>query len=393
MPRASPTPLRDPQARDHGRVTFVELFFDLVFVFAITQLSHSLVAHLDLAGALQTMLLLLAVWWVWIFTCWVTNWLDPGRSSVRVMLFALMLAGLVMSSAIPEAFGDQGPVFACAYVFMQVARSIFTAVAVRRHHDAHFRGFRRITVWMLASAVFWIWGGWSGSDDRFALWLIALGIEYLGPWAYFAVPGLGRSSTAEWRVDGHHMAERCALFVIIALGESILITGATAAELPASPGALSGFVVAFLGSVAMWWIYFNIGAERGSHHLVASSDPGRMARYAYTYLHALIAGGIVVCAVADELVIAHPGGPVHLDAAIAIICGPALYLTGNMLFKRTTASHLPLSHLIGLGLLAALIPVVPVVTPLILGAMTTAILIVVAVWETVSLGGPPRRSH
>jgi low temperature requirement protein LtrA len=390
MPRASPTPLRDPQAHDHGRVTFVELFFDLVFVFAITQLSHSLAAHLDLAGALHTALLLLAVWWVWIFTCWVTNWLDPGRPSVRVMLFALMLAGLVMSSAIPEAFGDQGRVFACAYVFMQVARSLFMVLMVRGHHEVHFRGFQRITVWMLASAIFWIWGGWSEGNDRFALWLIALGVEYLGPWAYFAVPGLGRSTTAEWQVDGHHMAERCALFVIIALGESILITGATAAELPISLATTAGFVVAFLGSVAMWWIYFNIGAERGSHHLVASSDSGRMARYAYTYLHVLIAGGIVVCAVADELVIAHPGGRVHLDVAIVIIGGPALYLLGNMLFKRTTASHLPLSHLVGLGLLAALVASVPLMTPLALGAATTAILLLVAVWETVSLGGSKR---
>src|SRR5499426_2596352 len=114
---------RARSAHGHHRVTFVELFFDLVFVFAVTQLSHGLLAHLTPLGALQTGLLMLAVWWAWIDTAWITNWLDPEKPAVRLMLFALMLAGLVLSSSIPRAFEDRGLTFAFAYVVLQVGRA------------------------------------------------------------------------------------------------------------------------------------------------------------------------------------------------------------------------------------------------------------------------------
>jgi low temperature requirement protein LtrA len=187
------------------------------------------------------------------------------------------------------------------------------------------------------------------------------------------------------------MAERCALFVIIALGESILVTGATAASHPATAANVGAFLVAFLGTVAMWWIYFNIGAERGSRAFAGSADPGRIARAVYTYFHIPIVAGIVVCAVADELVIAHPGGHVETAAAVAVIGGPALYLVGNLLFKRASAKYYPLSHLAGLGLLAVLVPLYTLMPPLALGAATTAVLVVVAVWETRSLRSQAHR--
>jgi low temperature requirement protein LtrA len=132
----------------------------------------------------------------------------------------------------------------------------------------------------------------------------------------------------------------------------------------------------------MWWIYFNIGAERGSRQISGSSDPGRIGRAVYTYFHIPIVAGIVVCAVGDEITITHPDGHVYLAQAWALLGGPALYLIGNVFFKRASAKHYPLSHLVGLGLLAALAPVAIRLTPLALGAATTAILILVAVWET-----------
>jgi low temperature requirement protein LtrA len=380
------------RSRDgHTRVTYVELFFDLVFVFAVTQLSHSLLEHLTLGGAAQTLFLLLAVWWVWMYTCWFTNWLDPDRPAVRTMMFALMLAGLVLSASIPHAFDSRGLVFAGAYVFMQLARTFFTLAAMRGRDDRNFRNFRRIVCWLLLSAVFWIAGGLADGYGRAALWIAALAIEYVGPVVGFVVPGLGRSTTADWRVDGAHMAERCALFVIIALGESILVTGATAVSLPATLANACAFAVAFLGSVAMWWIYFNIGAERGSREFAAASDPGRIGRAVYTYFHIPIVAGIVVCAVADELVIAHPDGHVEPAAAVVLLGGPALYLLGNLFFKRASAKNYPLSHLVGLALLAVLAPFYALLPLLALGSATTAVLIVVAVWETRSLRSQARR--
>jgi len=371
------------RSRDtHARVTNVELFFDLVFVFAVTQLSHALLEHRDLVGALQVGFLLLAVWWVWVYTCWFTNWIDPDKPSVRMLLFALMLAGLNLSAAIPNAFGHEGLLFAIAYVFIQLVRTGFMVHAVRGHDRVNYLNFLRIFVWLAVAGVLWIAGGVVGGFERVVLWVVALSLEIGGPIVGFFVPGIGRSNTSDWNVDGAHMAERCSLFVIIGLGESILVTGATAASLPATTSAVCAFIVAFLGSVAMWWIYFNIGAERGSHHIAHSDDPGRMARAVYTYFHIPIIAGIVVCAVADEITIAHPGGHMELADAIVLLGGPAMYLLGNVYFKRASAKYYPLSHLVGLGAFVAVAPFALWMTPLMLGTATTAILIAVAVWET-----------
>jgi low temperature requirement protein LtrA len=378
--------LRPRQNRDSGRVTMVELFFDLVFAFAVTQLSHHLLGHLDWLGAAQTALLLFSVWWVWVYTSWVTNWLDPERTPVRLCLFALMLAGLVLSVSIPEAFTERRFAYIGAYVSMQVGRTLFFLWAVRHESLPMRRNFQRILIWLTTSGSLWVIGAFLEGQARFACWAVGLLIEVVGPAMYFRVPGLGRSTTADWDVDGGHLAERCAAFVIIALGESLLVTGATFAEAGWNTTTIASFVVAFLGSVAMWWVYFDSGAERASHRIAHSDDPGRIARLAYTYIHVLIVGGIIVCAVADEISLVHPG---HADdAAIAVILGgPALYLAGNALFKWVTNDRWrpPLSHLIGLALLLAAIPFAHALSTLALAALTTAILMLVAVWETVAL--------
>jgi len=376
--------LRRHAPHDHARVTYVELFFDLVFVFAVTQLSHALLAHLTALGLLQAMLLMMAVWWVWIFTSWVTNWLDPDRTPVRLMLFALMLAGLLLSTSIPQAFGSRGLAFAGAYVFMQVGRCLFVLWALRADSPGNYRNFLRITAWLALSGVFWIAGGLAGDEWRLGLWLTALAIEYVSPSAGFWTPGLGRSTTTDWQISGAHMAERCALFIIIALGESVLVTGAKFAGLPWTATTVAAFLVAFLGSVAMWWIYFNIGAERASRNIAASGDPGRVARFSYTYLHLPLVAGIILAAVGDELVLAHPTGHTDARTSAVLLGAPAVYLLGNLMFKRATADSPAVSHMIGLALLAALIPASPALEPLAFSAATTAVLVLVAAWETVA---------
>ena len=379
------TLLRD-RKEHHAKVSPVELFFDLVFVFAVTQLSHALLAHFTLLGAVQSAMLFLGVWWAWIFTTWVTNWLKPERTPVRLLLFALMAAGLFMSMAIPHAFGERGIVFAVAYVTIQVGRSIFMLFAFRGHSPQNVLNFQRITLWLAASAVFWIAGGLSAGSERMFLWGTALSLEYLGPAIGFFVPGLNRSRTRDWDVEGHHLAERCGLFIIIALGESILITGATFAETTWETSTVAAMAAALCGSIAMWWLYFNIGAERAAARIGASDDPGQLGRLVYTYVHLLIVGGIIVSAAADELVLAHPDGHVAFSTAAAVIGGPAVFLAGNLLFKRATHRFWPLSHLGGLAMLAGLGWLTPSLTPVILALSTSAVLIVVAIWETRSLG-------
>ncbi len=374
---------RARKGHEHNRVTYIELFFDLVFVFAITQLSHSLLEHLTPLGAVQTALLFLAVWWVWIYTCWITNWLEPDRTPVRLMLLVLMLGGLMLSTSLPRAFEDRGLAFAGAYVFMQVGRSLFVMWALRGHNESNYRNFKRITTWLVGSGVLWIAGGFAEEGARLALWAWAMLIDFASPSLGFWTPGLGRSTTADWDVEGAHMAERCALFVIIALGESILVTGATAANLEPSAGVIGAFLAAFVGSVAMWWIYFDAAAERASAQFVSSTDPGRVARLAYTYIHLPLIAGVVVTAVGDELTLAHPHGHMHFSTAAVLLVGPGLYLLGDLLFRRTTTGRLPRAHLGGLSALAVLAPIAMTMTPVVLSSLVSAVLVAVAAAETI----------
>jgi low temperature requirement protein LtrA len=377
-----------------ARVEPVELFFDLVFVFAITQLSHRLIAHPDLRGLAETGLLLVAVWWAWINTAWVTNWLDPHRTRVRLLLFAMMGAGLIVSMSIPDAFGGRGLYFAGAYVAMELGRSLFTVFANRVHNPPNALNFVRISIWQAAAALLWIAGGLSDGDARLGYWAGALLVWTLAPLCYMYVPGLGASDTKTWRVDPHHLAERCGLFIILSLGESILVMGATFAGMTWDMAGALAFAAAFVGTAALWWIYFNIGAERAEHRFSESDDPGRIARLAYTYLHLPIVAGIIVVAAAVEWVLAHPHGHASPYAIAGTLGGPALYLAGNAAFKRVTgARNLPLSHLAGLAALAALIPLAGYVEPWQLAIAAAAVMVGVAIWETASLGARHRVEH
>ena len=383
--------LRTRGRADSGKVGMIELFFDLVFVFAVTQLSHALLEHLSADGWLQTALLLMAVWWVWIYTSWITNWLDPERMPVRITLFVLMLGGLLMSSSIPEAFGTRGLGFAGAYVAMQVGRPLFALWAVRGEDLARRRNFQRIALWAAFSGIFWLLGGAADPAVRLYWWAGALLIDLAGPWLLFGVPGLGRSSTGDWDIDGNHMSERCGLFVIIALGESLLVTGANFAGLEWDAGNWLGFISALLGSIAMWWLYFDKGAELGHTHIAASKDPGRIARRAYTYIHMLIVGGIIVSAVADELSLLHADATSFAGIS-ALLGGPILYLLGNALFKWVSSERTapPMSHVLGILIIMALIPMAygRLYTPLTLACITTVVLMLVAGWEHMALRRP-----
>jgi low temperature requirement protein LtrA len=373
----------------HARVTNAELFFDLVFVFAVTQLSHTLLHHFTPLGAVQVTLLFLAVWWVWVYTTWVTNWLDPEQTPVRILLFLLMLGGLVLSTTIPKAFEERGLWFAIAYVAMQVGRTAFWLLATPRHRTLVRHNAIRILAWLCCSAVFWILGGLAEGQARLYFWIVALAIEYVSAAVRFWTPGLGFSSVEAWAVEGGHMAERCAGFIIIALGEAIVVQGATFADSTWTAENVAAFLSALVGSIAMWWIYFHRGAEAGSEKLSRSAESGRLARLAYTYLHMPIVAGIILTAVADELVLKHPGGHSDAKTVLAAVGGPLLFLVGTILFKHAIRGFLQLSHIAGIIAFAAIGWFGHDLSPLWLSILTTAIMIMVAVWESLSLSSKP----
>ena len=382
---------RTRNAHDHSPVTYIELFFDLVFVFAITQLSHRLLAHLSYVGAFESLILLLAVWWVWIYTSWTTNWLDPDRANVRLMLIVLMAGGLVLSSAIPDAFGETGLLFALTYIVMQLFRTLYMVWASKGVSEGRARNFTRIAFWFLLASPLWIAGAVLSAESRLLCWLAAVVIEYGGPFAFFRTPFMGRSTSSDWDISGAHMAERCALFIIIALGEAVLVTGATFAELPHVPSTWTAFYASFAGSATMWWIYFDIGAKRASDRITQSENAGIIARNAYTYLHLPIVAGIIVTAVGDEKMLAHPLGHVTPAFLLTVLGGPALFLIGNQMFKwETSDSRIPpFSHFVGLALLTIIgaLAVTQHWQPMTVGISATLALMMTAIWEWASWHG------
>ena len=338
---------RDRSGSEEQRATALELFYDLVFVFAITQVSHLLLEHLTWGGAAEAALVLLVVWWAWNYTTWVTNELDPDSTAVRLLLIAIMLASLLMAVAIPEAFGDRGLLFAGAYVAIQVGRHLFLTFVTAEAGTLERRRASRILIWFAAAAPLWLAGGLAEGDARVTLWVLALGIDLAAPLTVYWVPGLPRLSPDAWDVETSHFAERFQLFMIIALGETIVITGATTAELDLDAARLTGFALAFATTAAFWWLYFDYVARIAQRRLELAPNRTQLARDGYTYLHVVMVAGIVAAAVGDELVIAHPTDVLPGRELAVVAGGPALYLLAHALFRLRMAGSVSWKRLAG----------------------------------------------
>jgi low temperature requirement protein LtrA len=345
--------LRRPAGTEQ-RATSLELFYDLVFVFAVTQVSHHLLDDLTWRGAGQSALLLLVVWWSWNYTTWVTNELDPESPVVRLLMIALMLASLVMAAAMPEAFDATAGLFVGAYLTIQVGRHTFLTFIAAGPGTLERERAGRILAWFVFAGVFWVAGAIADGPARTALWLVALAIDYGGPLALFWIPGRPFVGESAWQVTTGHFSERFGLFIIIALGETIVITGATVTGLHIDAGIVAAFAIAFLTTAALWWLYFTYVARIAERRLEMAANRTRMARDAYTYLHVVLVAGIIVSAVGDELVITHPTGHSSLAMTLTVLGGPALYLVGHTLFKYAVFENLPISRLVAIGVLVVL---------------------------------------
>jgi low temperature requirement protein LtrA len=382
---------RRPGAAESQRATTLELFYDLVFVFAITQVSHLLLDHLTWEGVGQSLLVLLVVWWSWNYTTWVTNELDPESTVVRALMIALMLASLLMAVAIPEAFGEDALLFAGSYVAIQVGRHAFLTFAAAGPGTPERMRAGRILTWFVAAGVLWIAGGIADGPARTALWLAALAVDYGAPAVLYWVPGRPRLAGETWQVGTEHFAERFQLFVIIALGESIVLTGATTTEVELDTATVVAFALAFLGTAALWWLYFNYVARIAQRRLELSDNRTLLARDAYTYLHAVIVAGVIVTAVGDELVIAHPTDELPGREVAAVAAGPAIYLLGHALFRLRMAGSVSWKRLGGAIACAAIALVGTSMPALVLAALLVGVLVAVIAAEEVA--GARRRAR
>jgi low temperature requirement protein LtrA len=369
------------------RATFFELFFDLVYVFAITQLSHHLLEDLTWAGAAEAAFLLFAVYWAWNYTTWMTNWFDPEVSAVRLVLVLVMLASLLMAVAIPEGFGDHGLLFAASYCALQVGRNAFV-VGVTPSGTFH-RNFQQILAWSLLSVPLWIGGALAHGGARWGLWLAAFGLDLAAPLARFWLPGFGGGTPMiEWAIDAGHFAERFQLFVIIVLGESIILAGATATDVGLEASVVVALCFAFVSSVALWWLYFGQVATAAVRRMAADEVPGQVGRDAYTYLHLPIVAGILLTAVGDELVIAHPGDELGTAGALVALGGPALYLVGLVAFGARVGRHQPWTRVLAAAVLLAAVPLAAEGGGLLVAGLATALLVALVVTDRLGVGHP-----
>jgi low temperature requirement protein LtrA len=313
-----------------NRVTRLELFFDLVFVFALSQLSHHLLEHPSWVGAGETLVLLLGVYKVWVYTTWAATLLDTSRLEVQWMLLIIMLVSLFMNASIGSAFGAFGWLFAASYLLVQLGRGawMLTVGLDPTTHDH----FVRTLIWGCMSAPFWIAGVFFDPGPRLMLWGVAAAIDLGGHMLAHRLPGR-KTEGSRVPLPGERIFERFALFYLIALGETILSSGQAIAGNLEDPLILVTGTVSLAGSVAIWWCYFH-GLERETLEKLASvSDQFRPGILAGNTLLVLLAGLILV-AVGDLLVISEPGARPDVAVILFLYGGPALFLAARGVFIR-----------------------------------------------------------
>jgi low temperature requirement protein LtrA len=366
-------------------VTPLELFFDLVYVFAIGQLSHHLLEHVDLRTGAETVIMALAVLYAWYMTAWGANWLEPDRPPVRALLVGLMFASLLMSVAIGDAFGDRAWLFVTGYLLLQVGRAAFLIVALRgRPLGEHFVND---LVWELLTGGLWVAGAIADGDARLVLWGLAVGATYVGVSSLHWLPGRGRRIDLEHsEIAATHLIERFRLFFIIALGETVLVTGNAFTAEPFELERLLTLVIAFTGTVALWWCYFQRIEGIGVEVAETADDAGALG-WEGTWTLTLLVIALIGIAVGDELAIAHPDHEPSLGFTILAFGGPALFLLAQTLFLRDVLGHVPRSRSLGLAALGILAVATAPLTLIAGIAGATAVLVAVATADTVREGG------
>ncbi|MEV4659280.1 low temperature requirement protein A [Micromonospora sp. NPDC049301] len=376
-------PIRPPEAP--RRATFLELAFDLALVAALFQLSHYLVQHLHWSGAAQSAVLLLTVWRIWIITTWITDRLDPQRLGVQLCVVVTLTGTLLLSAAMPEAFGEYGWIFAGVYVGMHIGRHVFLGLFLRGRLQ---RVAWAALVWAGVSAVPWIAGALTHGALRVALWTLAIALDYLIHALDYPLPGAGRKADWDPPVAAEHVAERYQQVFIIALGELILVSALTLGDGGFAPDRTAAFLVSIATAALLARIY--IARAEALLHAATRAIPGanRISRWAgFTFL--FLVAGIVVTAVGDELVIAQPTGRTGLALAFAILGGPALYLAGRGFWEYLVYPRVSWTLTIGLLVLAALVPVALHLPPILAATAAAVVLAGVAVADVArSRAGP-----
>jgi low temperature requirement protein LtrA len=349
--------MRDPdQAELEHRVTALELFFDLVFVFAITQVTGYLADHPTWEGLLQGLLILAALWWAWAAYAWLTNSLNAEEGAVRLAMFGSMAAMLVVALAVPNAFGTDGVTFAVAYLVVRTLHLVLYGIGARRDPELLAAVIRIGPTAILGPALLIVAGFLDGAI-QLAVWVSALLLDYLG-----ALIGRARG----WRVAPEHFVERHGLIVIIALGESIVAIGLGAAGLPLDAGLIAAALLGVVVACALWWSYFDWVSYVAQARLAEATGPEQaaLARDLYSYLHLPMVAGIVLFALGLKTTMAHLAEPLPVIPAIGLCGGLALYLAAHVAVRLRIGGGLGHGRPVAAVVLAALILVATLIASL-----------------------------
>ena len=336
-----------PRAEGEERVTNLELFFDLVFVFAITQVTGLMAHDPTWTGVAQGMLVLSALWFAWASYAWLTNTINPEEGGVRLAIFVIMAALAVASLAVPRAFTDDAVIFGICYLVVRAMHLALYAMAARGDGTLGIV-VRNLLPSMLAASALILAAGFVHGTARYVLWCCALAIEVIGPYVR-GVEG--------WRLQPGHFAERHGLIVIVAIGESIVAVGVGVADRELTAGVVAAAVLGVAIAAALWWAYFDVVALVAERLLTArqGADRARNARDSYTFLHLPMIAGIVLLALGTKKTLEHVDEPLETVPAFALCGGLSLYLLGLVAFRLRNVGSLNKQRLVTAIVLAALI--------------------------------------
>ena len=373
MEASSRSRLVRAEQREEERVTPLELFFDLVFVLALTQCTALMASNPTWEGLIQGLLVLAVLWWAWVGYAWLTSVVDPEAGAVRLAIFAAMAAFLVAALAIPNAFGDDGLIFAAAYAFVRIAHIWLFTIASRDDP-----GLRRSVVGLAASTSIGVTlllvASATDGALQLVLWGLALGLDAVGPYLIEA---------EGWKLMPAHFAERHGLILIIALGESIVAIG-VGSNAVVDTGVIVAAVLGIAIAAAQWWIYFDVTvwvAERQFTEMNPGRAQNELARDAYSYIHFAMVAGIVLVALGAKKTLEHVGDDLKTVPAVALVGGAALYLLALVAFRLRIRHTLSRTRLVSALVLVAALPLALVLPALATLAIVLAVLLGLIVYE------------
>ncbi|WP_207894755.1 low temperature requirement protein A [Marinobacterium mangrovicola] len=306
-------------------------------------MSHYLAEHFSLRGAAEAAVLLISVLTVWSYTSWAATMIPVGKVSSSIMVLAVTVMGLLMNASISKAFSDAAWSFLIPLLTIQIGRTLWTIISVDdKAYRAHFG---RVLVWLVASTPLWIAGALYGPEERLYFWAAAALFELLGAYLAHPLPGK-RLQSNELPFDAEHMLERYNLFLIIALGETVLMTGVSIAQSPMNPMTLFTGTLAMLITISLWALIFGSAQQHTERHIRQTADPVRVSRYAMNAITTMVAG-LIILAVANEKIIHHPTGHAKLVVGLMVSGGPAIFLITQSVFLKCVLNVSSHKHWIG----------------------------------------------